>query len=229
MHKYAIILAGGKGVRMGAPMPKQFLLLGGKPLLMLTLEIFHNADPNIEIILVLPESQQEYWRDLCQQYDFKIKYQIANGGNNRFESVQNGLALIGEDGLVAVHDGVRPFINAGLIERCYSAAAQFGACVPVILLTESIRKLEGETSFSVHRETFRFVQTPQTFQTAILKKAYQIPYSEAFTDDASVVEAVGIKVEMTEGCAENIKITSPLDLLMAEQMIKLNPDLLKKC
>lgn len=223
--RYAIVVAGGKGARMGTAVPKQFLLLSGKPLLMHTIEAFHRADPEIELILVLPESQQVYWNDLCAKYGFGMTYQIVNGGDTRFESVKNGLALTGDEGLVAVHDGVRPFINADLIERCFQAAKEFGAAVPVTELTESIRRLDGETSFSVHRETFRSVQTPQVFRIDVLKKSYESPYRESFTDDASVVEASGYKVELVKGIVENIKITTTLDLLLAEQMKKSNPEL----
>jgi len=223
--KYALIVAGGKGVRMGASVPKQFLLLSGKPLLMHSLEAFYNADPEIRLILVLPEFQQDYWKELCTQYHFKLQHEVVNGGDTRFESVKSGLALIDNKGLVAVHDGVRPFINKDLIDRCFQAAQQFGGAVPVTELTESLRKLEGETSFSVHRETFRFVQTPQVFRAEILKEAYTLPYRESFTDDASVVEAAGFKVELVEGLAGNIKITNTIDLLLAEQMKKFNPGL----
>jgi len=225
LNKYAIVVAGGKGVRMGTAVPKQFLLLSGKPLLMHTLEVFYNTDPEIQLILVLPEDQQEYWKGLCTQYYFTLPHQLVNGGVTRFESVSNGLALAENEGLVAVHDGVRPFINTGFIQRCYQAAEEFGAAVPVTELTESIRRLEGETSFSVHRETFRSVQTPQTFRTEILKKSYNVPYQENFTDDASVVEASGYKVTLIKGMMENIKITNTIDLLLAEQMIKSNPGL----
>ncbi|MDD4921948.1 MAG: 2-C-methyl-D-erythritol 4-phosphate cytidylyltransferase [Bacteroidales bacterium] len=222
-RRYAIIVAGGKGLRMGAAIPKQFLLLSGRPLLMHTIEAFYLSDPEISLILVLPESQQAYWKDLCSKYDFKLPCQIVNGGDTRYESVKNGLALTGDKGLVAVHDGVRPFISPDLIERCYAAAAEFGAVVPVTQLTESIRRLDGETSFSVRREIFRSVQTPQVFRVDLLKKAYLSSYSELFTDDASVVEAAGFKVELVEGNPENIKITTTIDLLMAEQIKKLNP------
>lgn len=225
MNKYAIIVAGGKGARMGGNIPKQFLLLLGKPLLMYALEAFFRADTKINLILVLPELQHNYWKNLCMQYRFIIKHQIVNGGETRYQSVKNGLALLAKPGLVAVHDGVRPFIDVDLIERCYMAAAKFGAAVPVTELTESIRRLEEETSFSERRETFRLVQTPQTFRLDILKQAYKCPYQDCFTDDASVVEAAGYKIEMVNGCKENIKITTPLDLLLAEQIINLNADL----
>jgi 2-C-methyl-D-erythritol 4-phosphate cytidylyltransferase len=223
LKKYAIIVAGGKGVRMGTSVPKQFLLLSGKPILMHALDAFYKADSETALILVLPESQQDYWKGLCTKFDFDLSYQIANGGETRFDSVKNGLALTGEKGLVAVHDGVRPFINSVLIDRCYQTAEKYGVAVPVTELTESIRRLDGETSFSVRRETFRSVQTPQTFRIELLKKSYNLPYSERFTDDASVVEAAGYKVELVEGLAENIKITTTLDLLLAEQMKKFNP------
>jgi len=225
VKRYAIVVAGGKGIRMGTAVPKQFLLLSGKPLLMHTLEVFYNTDPEIELILVLPEDQQEYWKVLCTQYHFNLPHLIVNGGDTRFESVANGLALIQNEGLVAVHDGVRPFINTAFIQECYQAAEEFGTAIPVTELTESIRRLEGETSFSMHRETFRSVQTPQTFRTEILKKSYNTPYQESFTDDASVVEASGFKVNLIKGLMENIKITNTIDLLLAEQMIKSNPGL----
>ena len=220
IKKYAIIVAGGKGVRMGGNIPKQFLLLSGKPLIMHTLEAFYGADPKTDLIVVLPESQRSYWDDLCKQFAFEIKHRVVNGGNTRYESVKNGLALLNDTGLVAVHDGVRPFISVDLIERCYKTAAQFGAAVPVTELTESIRRLSDGTSFSERRETFRLVQTPQTFQLNVLKNAYQFPYRESFTDDASVVEAAGFKIELVIGCRENIKITTQLDLMQAEQIIK---------
>ena len=220
IKKYAIIVAGGKGVRMGGNIPKQFLLLSGKPLIMHTLEAFYRADPTIDLIVVLPEFQRSYWDDLCKQFGFEIKHRVVNGGNTRYESVKNGLALLNDTGLVAVHDGVRPFISVDLIERCYKTAAQFGAAVPVTELTESIRRLSDGTSFSERRETFRLVQTPQTFQLNVLKNAYQFPYRESFTDDASVVEAAGFKIELVIGCRENIKITTQLDLMQAEQIIK---------
>ena len=223
LEKYAIVVAGGKGLRMGAPVPKQFLLLSGKPLLMHTLEAFYHADPEIRLILVLPDSQLDYWKELCTKHHFRLSYRIASGGDTRFDSVKNGLALIETDGLVAVHDGVRPFVSADLIERCYTAAEKSGAAIPVVQLTESIRKLDGETSFSVHRETFRSVQTPQAFRVSLLKKSYLMSYLESFTDDASVVEAAGYGVELIEGDPENIKITTTIDLLMAEQIKKLNP------
>jgi len=221
--RYAIIVAGGKGIRMGSAVPKQFLLLSGKPLLMHTLQAFYQADPEINLIIVLPESQQGYWNELCIKYDFKLPCQIADGGDTRFESVKNGLALTGKEGLVAVHDGVRPFINTDLIERCYATAKKNGAAVPVTQLTESIRKMDGETSFSVRRETYCSVQTPQAFRLELLKKAYLQSYQERFTDDASVVEAAGYQVELVEGLPDNIKITTTLDLLMAEQINKFNP------
>lgn len=218
--RFVIVVAGGKGLRMGASIPKQFLLLDGKPLLMHTLAAFHEADASISQILVLPDAQQDYWKDLCMRYDFRVSHEVVAGGETRFDSVKNGLMLVEDDSLVAVHDGVRPFINTDLIERCYVAAETCGAAIPVTELTESIRRLDGETSFSERRETFRFVQTPQTFRSEILKKAYLQPYSERFTDDASVVEAAGFRVEMIEGLPDNIKITTTIDLLMAEQMKK---------
>lgn len=220
MKTYALILAGGKGLRMGADLPKQFLPLAGKPVLMHTLEAFYEADPTTEIILVLPEAHQAYWAELCVHHAFTLKHQVATGGEVRFESVQNGLKLISNDGLVAVHDGVRPLVKPSLIKKCFEAAAAKGAVIPVFELTESIRRIEGERSFAEDRSCFRSVQTPQTFRSDILMKAYEQPYKDVFTDDASVVEAAGYEIALVDGHRENIKITNPQDLLLAEQLLK---------
>jgi len=220
MKTFALILAGGKGLRMGADLPKQFLLLAGKPVLMHVLEAFRKADPKTEIILVLPAEHQEYWAELCKKYNFTVKHQVATGGEVRFESVRNGLKLIQEEGLIAVHDGVRPLVSVELIKLCFEKAAAFGAVIPVFELIESIRRIEGERSFSEDRSFFRSVQTPQTFRSEILKKAYEQPYQNVFTDDASVAEAAGYEITLVEGSRENIKITTPQDLLLAEQLLK---------
>jgi len=219
MKTFALILAGGKGLRMGADLPKQFLLLAGKPVLMHTLEAFHKADPQIELILVLPLEHQDYWSELCTKFDFTLKHRIASGGAVRFDSVRNGLALIQQEGLIAVHDGVRPLVRPSLINRCFSKALEKGAVIPVFELTESIRRIEGDRSYAEDRSHFCSVQTPQTFQSELLKKAYQQPFRALFTDDASVVEAAGYKIALLEGHRENIKITTPQDLLLAEQLL----------
>ena len=218
---YIIIVAGGKGLRMGSDIPKQFLPIGGKPVLMRTLERFRAYSTDIQIILVLPEAQQDYWRELCEQYDFKVSYQLANGGQTRFHSVQNGLALVPDDaqGVVGVHDGVRPFPSIEVIRNCYETAREKKAVIPVIPVVETVRHLEGERSVTVPRGDYRLVQTPQTFDIQLLKAANRQPYNDGFTDDASVVESYGHQITLVEGNRENIKITTPYDLKIAEVLI----------
>ncbi len=215
MKTYAIIVAGGKGLRMGGEVPKQFLPINGKPILMHTIEAFQRSLDGIEIILVLPVEGHEYWQKLCKDYDFRSPKLIANGGETRFHSVKNGLSLLpeDEDAVVFIHDGVRPFVSKETIWRCYTAAAKGRAVVPTVPVVETIRQiLPDGRSVTRPRDEYRLVQTPQTFPLAMLKKAYGQPYSEAFTDDASVVEAMGEEILMVEGDRENIKITTPSDL-----------------
>ena len=218
---YVIIVAGGKGLRMGSDIPKQFLPIGGRPVLMRTLERFRAYDAEIQIILVLPEAQQAYWRELCEQYDFKVSYQLANGGQTRFHSVQNGLALVPDDaqGMVGVHDGVRPFPSIEVIRNCYETAREKKAVIPVIPVVETVRHLEDEGSVTVPRGDYRLVQTPQTFDIQLLKAANRQPFNDGFTDDASVVESYGHPITLVEGNRENIKITTPYDLKIAEVLI----------
>lgn len=215
MERYAVIVAGGKGLRMGGDVPKQFLPIGGKPVLMRTIEVFRQVYPDIRIILVLPASQQEYWQQLCREYAFVQPLQIADGGETRFHSVSNGLRMIPDDtdGIVGIHDGVRPFVSAGTIRRCYDEAARCGAVVPVVPVVETIRRLrEDGTSLTVPRDEYKLVQTPQTFRISLLKEAYRQTYTPFFTDDASVTEAMGVHVRLVEGNRENIKITTPADI-----------------
>ena len=218
---YIIIVAGGKGLRMGSDIPKQFLPIGGKPILMRTLERFRDYSEKLQIILVLPIAQQDYWRQLCEQYHFEVKYQLANGGQTRFHSVQNGLALIPDDveGVVGVHDGVRPFPSVEVIRNCYEAARTAKAVIPVIPVVETLRHIEGEGSVTVPRGDYRLVQTPQTFDIQLLKAANRQPYNDGFTDDASVVESFGHQITLVEGNRENIKITTPYDMKIAEVLI----------
>ena len=218
---YIIIVAGGKGLRMGSDIPKQFLPIGGKPILMRTLERFRDYSEKLQIILVLPIAQQDYWRQLCEQYHFEVKYQLANGGQTRFHSVQNGLALIPDDveGVVGVHDGVRPFPSVEVIRNCYEAARTAKAVIPVIPVVETVRHIEGEGSVTVPRGDYRLVQTPQTFDIQLLKAANRQPYNDGFTDDASVVESFGHQITLVEGNCENIKITTPYDMKIAEVLI----------
>ena len=216
MKKHIIIVAGGKGLRMGGDIPKQFLPVCGKPVLMRTLEAFHVYDASIHLILVLPVSQQAYWKQLCEEYQFNLAHEIADGGETRFHSVRNGLALIKEDGLVGVHDGVRPFVSQEVIARCYDEALSLKAVIPVIGVVETVRHLTEGGSETVPRDQYKLVQTPQVFDVALLRRAYEQTYTDMFTDDASVVEALGEKVYLVEGNRENIKLTTPFDLKLAE-------------
>ena len=218
---YIIIVAGGKGLRMGTDIPKQFLPIGGKPVLMRTLERFRAYSADLQIILVLPEAQQDYWHQLCAEYHFDVEYTLANGGQTRFHSVQNGLAKVPDDaiGVVGVHDGVRPFPSIEVIRNCYTTAREKKAVIPVIPVLETVRHLEGEQSKTVPRDAYRLVQTPQTFDIQLLKAANRQPYNDGFTDDASVVEAFGYNITLVEGNRENIKITTPYDLKIAEVLI----------
>ena len=228
-EEFVIIVAGGKGLRMGSDIPKQFLPIGGKPVLMRTLERFRAYSEALQIILVLPEAQQDYWQKLCQQYDFQVDYQIANGGQTRFHSVQNGLALIPDDaeGVVGVHDGVRPFPSIEVIARCYETARTAKAVIPVIPIVETVRQIlpsnqsnpNTPSSITVPRDEYRLVQTPQTFDIQLLKAANRQPYNDGFTDDASVVESYGHQITLVEGNRENIKITTPYDITFAEAII----------
>lgn len=223
--KYAIIVAGGKGLRMGGELPKQFIPLDGKPVLMHTLEAFHAFDPAIELIVVLPHSQQDYWAECCARCSFGIPHRVADGGESRFHSVKNGLALIdneaGGGALVAVHDGVRPFVSGDVLERCYRLAALHHAVVPVTPVVDTVRHLLADGgSETVDRNIYKLVQTPQVFTVPLLKRAYEQPYSDAFTDDASVVEALGEQVTLCEGSRENIKLTTPFDLLIAQTLLQ---------
>lgn len=220
MKKNVIIVAGGKGLRMGNDLPKQFIPIGGKPVLMRTIEAFYRFDPDINIILVLPVSHQDYWKNLCKEYNFTIEHAIANGGETRFHSVKNGLALVTE-GVVGVQDGVRPFGSVEMIKRCFDAAGEYPAVIPVIDSTDSLREVVDEDkSRIVDRSKIRLVQTPQVFDVNVLKKAYQTDFKEKFTDDASVVEAMGVDVHLVKGEVTNIKITMPLDLKIGELIVR---------
>ena len=222
MDRYAILVAGGKGLRMGSDIPKQFLPLRGRPVLMHTIDVFRRTYPDIHIILVLPREQQDYWRQLCGQHDYDVELCVADGGETRFHSVRNGLSLIPDDarGVVGVHDGVRPFVSPETIRRCFESAEEFGAVVPVVPVVETVRQLLADgSSMTVDRNAYRLVQTPQTFDIQLLKKAYGQPFDPFFTDDASVVEAMGHPIKLVEGNNENIKLTNPADLKLAEGMV----------
>jgi len=215
MTRSVIIVAGGRGVRMNSAMPKQFISVGDWPVLMRTVRRFWEYDQQMKIVVVLPEDQQQVWLSLCETYSFSIKHELAVGGSTRFHSVLNGLQLVGDSDLIGVHDGVRPFVSVATIDRCFDAADSFGAAVPVLPAVESLREVKDDaTSVACNREDFYMVQTPQVF------KAYEQPWKASYTDDASVVEAAGYAISLTEGNRENIKITSPFDLLVAEAILR---------
>ena len=218
MKKSVIIVAGGQGKRMGAGMPKQFLLLQGLPVLMHTINAF-SKHPEIEIVLVLPKEHIQEWSNLCNHHQFEVEHQITAGGETRFQSVKNGIELA-PAGLIAVHDGVRPFVSPALIESCYNGAENHGVAIPVVKPKESIRRIQGNSSTVVDRDLFVLVQTPQIFKSEILLDAYQQEENTAFTDDASVLELAGYPIHLVQGDYSNIKITTPADLAIAEVVIK---------
>lgn len=222
--KYAIIVAGGNGTRANTPVPKQFMKLDGKPVIMHTISKFADAGINIEIILVLNKEHTQYWSDLCKENNFNTEVKIADGGENRFESVKNGLAMVPEEGIVAIHDAARPLVSTKTIVTAFKAAEMYGNAVPAIPLTDSIRQIDSSKSIALDRTRYCIIQTPQCFQTSILKKAYSTAeYKIHFTDDASVVEASGEKIHLVDGNPDNIKITTPRDFILAEALIKYRP------
>lgn len=219
MKKYVIIVAGGKGLRMGSDLPKQFLPVGGKPVLMHTLEVFRKYDAAIQLILVLPREQQNFWKQLCREHDFDVEHRVVDAGETRLHSVKNGLALVQAPGLVGVHDGVRPFVSVEVIRRCYDLAEQHKAVIPVVDVVETLRHLTEVGSETVSRNDYKLVQTPQVFDVELLKQAYEQEFTPFFTDDASVVEAMGVPVHLAAGNRENIKITTPFDLKVGSALL----------
>ncbi len=222
MNKYAVIVAGGSGSRMGAAIPKQFLLLKGRAVLWYTLETFLSAYEDLQIILVLPVEHTETGLSLARVTRDPGRIRLVSGGLTRFESVRNGLELVSPDSLVAVHDGVRCLVSARLIQRCFEQAAGLGSAIPVIACRDSVRRVEGtEAAISspVDRSALRLVQTPQTFRSEVLLPAFRVPYHPGFTDEATVVEASGTAVHLIEGEDNNIKITTPIDLVIAESLL----------
>ena len=219
MKQFVIIVAGGSGSRMKSEIPKQFMLLKNIPVLMHTIKKNFDFNSAISIIVVLPESQIDYWKKLCVDYKFTIHHTCIAGGKTRFHSVKNGLNIIAENGLVAVHDGVRPLVSNQTIQNVFSVAEQKGNAIPCLPLNDSIRIVEGENSSAVLRSKYRLIQTPQCFSSSLIKKAFEQTYNDSFTDCASVVEAMGEKINLVEGNPENIKITTPSDLLIAESLL----------
>lgn len=218
MKKYALIVAGGIGTRMNSKVPKQFLDLCGKPILIRTLNIFYSTIPDINIILVLPADQHESWKKLCIKHGFLTDHKIVNGGRTRFDSVYNGLQEITEPALVAIHDGVRPLVDQRVIIKSFKVAETYGNAIPAIPIAESVRTINGDDNKHIDRESLRIIQTPQTFQVSIIQKAYKQQHNPKFTDDASVVEALGEPLNLIEGNIENIKITTEKDVIIAEAL-----------
>lgn len=220
MKYYAIIVAGGTGNRMQSDVPKQFLLLDGKPVLMHSIETFSNSEFHPVIIVVLNATFTDQWKELCAVYRFKIPHQICEGGETRYHSVKNSLKLISKDSITAIHDGARPLISPSLITRSYRAAEQYGNAIAALKSSDSLRRVSGDTSVALNREEIYRVQTPQTFKSDLLIRAYEQPYEESFSDDATVVEKAGNKIHIVDGDSVNIKITYPGDLPVAEALLK---------
>lgn len=223
MKQYVILVAGGSGSRMGVSLPKQFLPLSGKPVLIHTLERFLEYSPDVQIILCLPQDQLAYWQQIRTSYSLPFTYPILEtpGGASRFQSVRNGLQHVTGDGLVAVHDGVRPFVPVSVIARSFELAAEQGTAIAAVAAKDSVRLLNNDlTNTALDRSRLRLIQTPQTFQVALLKKAFEQAESPLFTDDASVAEAAGYAIHLLEGSYENIKITTPEDLAFAEALLR---------
>ena len=223
MKTVAIIVAGGSGTRFGAQLPKQFLELAGKPILMHSIETFgKNRDGSFDVIVTLPQGQMALWRQLCEKYAFDVPHCVVAGGETRWHSVKNALDSIvdiaGVD-VIAVHDGVRPLATTELIGRTIEAARRDGAAIPVVMLNDSVRQVAGDASHALDRSTLRAVQTPQAFDACLLIDAYSLPYQPSFTDDASVVEQFGHPVTLVEGDPNNLKITRPMDLAVAEYLL----------
>ncbi len=224
MLKYAIIVAGGKGERMGAKTPKQFLNLKGKPILMHTIEKFRTTFQDIEIILALPENQIDYWEELCALHHFPFSpKRVVIGGKTRFHSVQNALNLVTKNAIVGIHDGVRPLVSEGTLIACYEAAMHKGNAIPAVDLVDSLRHVskQDNTNNAVTRSCYKSVQTPQCFASELILKAYQQEFNPAFTDDASVIEKIGEAINLVDGNSTNIKITTPEDLVFAEALLSL--------
>ncbi|MBK6343789.1 MAG: 2-C-methyl-D-erythritol 4-phosphate cytidylyltransferase [Flavobacteriales bacterium] len=220
MQRSTIIVAGGSGKRLGGPVPKQFQTVKGRPLLMWTIEAFHRFDPEMALIVVLPQEHFDIWKALCMGHRFFIEHQVVAGGEQRWHSVKEGLAKVEGDGLVAVHDGVRPLVSAELIARCFDAADKQAAAIPVVPVVPSIRETTADGSRALDRSKLLAVQTPQCFHADLLRKAFGQPYDLTFTDEATLVERLGVKVALVEGEENNIKVTNAMDLLVLEKLLQ---------
>lgn len=219
MHRSTIIVAGGSGKRLGGPVPKQFQTVKGRPLLMWTIEAFHRFDPSMQLIVVLPQTHFDIWKALCMGHRFFINHEVVAGGEQRWHSVKAGLEKVGHDGLVAVHDGVRPLVRVDLIARCFDAADQQAAAIPVVPVVPSIRETTADGSRALDRSKLLAVQTPQCFHADLLRRAFEQPYDPAFTDEATLVERLGVKVALVEGEENNIKVTNAMDMRVVEALL----------
>ncbi|MFW0715365.1 2-C-methyl-D-erythritol 4-phosphate cytidylyltransferase [Pedobacter sp. N23S346] len=220
MKYYAIIVAGGSGNRMQTETPKQFLLLKNLPVLMHTIKAFAQSDTQPKILLVLNKDQQGYWRRLCEEFNFRIPHEVIDGGTERFYSVKNAIDSIDDDSFVSIHDAVRPLVSKELIDNCFKRAEAIGNVIAAVQSSDSVRMLRDEKSSALRRDEIYLVQTPQTFSLKILKAAYQQDFANHFTDDASVVESLNEEINIIEGERNNIKITYPIDLELAELLLK---------
>jgi 2-C-methyl-D-erythritol 4-phosphate cytidylyltransferase len=220
LERSVILVAGGSGARFGGPTPKQFLLLQGKPLLCWSIEAFYRYDPSLQIIVVLPRPNLDSWSVLCKAHRFHVPHELTAGGQERFHSVRNGMAHVPHNGLVAVHDGVRPLVSSALIERCFDHAGTHHTAIPVVPISSSVRQILGAgESTALLRSALRAVQTPQCFDAALLRSALELPYDASLTDEATLVERTGEKVHLVDGEERNIKVTSAQDLVLAEQLL----------
>ncbi len=219
IKKYAIIVAGGTGTRMSGEVPKQFMLLSGKPVILHSIEAFYSYDPLLKLILVIHPEYFSYWEQLCGEFGISIPFQLAPGDTTRFGSVKNGLELTDDEGFVAIHDAARPLVDADFIGKLFLEAEKFGSAVPGITLNDTIRQLDGDTSRQLDRSLLRAVQTPQVFRVNELKRAYAQPFQPIFTDDASVMQSAGFPLHIVEGSRDNMKITHPTDIPLAEILL----------
>ncbi|MEO6901794.1 MAG: 2-C-methyl-D-erythritol 4-phosphate cytidylyltransferase [Bacteroidia bacterium] len=226
MKKYVIIVAGGSGTRMNKDIPKQFINLNGKPILMHTIEKFQRSIQPLEIILVLSKQYNEEWKQLCEKYSFNLQHQLVEGGETRYHSVKNGLELVVNGSIVGIHDAARPLVSKKTIIDAYTVAEEKGNAIPSIPIRDSIRFVKKKESVAVDRTKYVTIQTPQCFQSDLIKKAFLKAYKPEFTDDATVLEAFGEPINLIEGNSENIKITIPMDLVIAEALLLHHPDLL---
>jgi len=219
MNLYALIVAGGAGTRMGTDIPKQFLELAGKPVLMHSIERFRRFDNTIGIIVVIPENQFVLWESLREKHSFSVSHTLVKGGSSRFFSVKNGLQKVEDNAIVAIHDGVRPLVSTNTIIRCFRAAEEFGNGIPVINMPDSVRMITEQGNIPVNRHSLRIIQTPQVFNARLIKKAYLRDFNPEITDDAMLLEKTGEMIHLVEGNRENIKITNPEDLVIAGALI----------